>query len=106
MHFFRQPASQVLARSIGASLTVGVLLLITACGQKGSLYRPDEKAQEVASPAGDATTSGKKKSTPVFPAPQSQKEDRPAGSTPTETATQPAAPDPDRPAAPPPPGGN
>lgn len=105
MRFSRQ-SSRILARALGISLTVGVLLLSAACGQKGPLYHPDEKAQEVAAP-GDATGNGKKKSTPVFPAPQSQKKDRPAATTPNESATQPPVVDPDRPApAPPPPGGN
>jgi len=79
----------------GIGITVAVLLLIAGCGQKGPLYRPDDKAQPVSSPARSEST-GKKKSLP-FPAPQSQKKDRPPATPAPPPASDPAQP-------PPPPG--
>jgi predicted small lipoprotein YifL len=76
-----------------------LLALLAACGQKGPLYRPDDRPMEVTAP--ETAPSGRKKSTPTPPAPQSQKEDRaPAPGDPTpappindsDRAAPPAAP--------------
>ncbi|HWK74515.1 MAG TPA: lipoprotein [Povalibacter sp.] len=84
----------------GIGITVAVLLLTAGCGQKGPLYRPDDKSQQVNSPASGETTD-KKKSLP-FPAPQSQKKDRqPATPEPPPASDPTAQPDPAQPTPPP-----
>lgn len=95
----------ILISRIGLAVVFGCAALSAACGQKGPLYRPGEKAQQV-TPTSD-TQTGKKKSEPFVPAPQSQKKDRPAENpqpADTTTATPVATPpvDSDRPATVPP----
>lgn len=83
-------------------LSVGIVplllgtVLLSGCGQKGALYRPDETGEKV-----DSTAA--KKEGPAFPAAQVQKEKRrKAAPKPSESATEPPAVDPDRPASLPP----
>jgi len=99
--------------SSARNLLVPVLLFsLAGCGLKGPLYLPDEKQEEVAAPASDATestpvTQGSKVRT-LPPAPQSQKKDRERVDprTPSSSAPPPVSPpDPDRPATTPPPPG-
>jgi predicted small lipoprotein YifL len=112
----------ILISRISLAVLFGCAALSAACGQQGPLYRPDEKAQQVTPEAdnpsdrpsdqssdqpGDSSQSGKKKSVPTLPAPQSQKEDRaPENPPPADTTTGTPAPvqpvDPDRPATVPP----
>jgi predicted small lipoprotein YifL len=102
----------ILIRAIGLAAILGCAALTAACGQKGALYRSDEKAQQV-EPSSPGSPSGRKKSIPVFPAPQSQKQDRAIESAPqadppsvvspgTDSPVVPPAVDPDRPATVPP----
>jgi predicted small lipoprotein YifL len=80
--------------SVGIIPLLLVAVLLSSCGQKGALYRPDETADKVES------TSASKDG-PTFPAPQAQKERRTKDtSRPGHTATEPPAADPDRPASP------
>lgn len=83
----------------GIGITVVVLLLTAGCGQKGPLYRPDDRAQPVNSPTRDQTTD-KKKSLP-FPAPQSQKKDRQSPPLAPPASDPAAQPDPAQPTPPP-----
>jgi predicted small lipoprotein YifL len=71
-----------------------LLAVLSGCGQKGALYRPDEPADKV-----ENTSVGK--DGPTFPAPQAQKERRSRNnSRQSSSATEPPAADPDRPASP------
>lgn len=102
------PTRPLAARSYTAAMmrTCSVILaltLVAACGQKGPLYRADEKAEAVAAPgesAPEISTDEKKKApvTAPLPDPQSPAET----STPTDPTPAPPAVDPDRPATPPP----
>jgi predicted small lipoprotein YifL len=79
--------------SVGIILLLLMAALLSGCGQKGALYRPDKTADKVES------TSASKDG-PSFPAPQAQKERRSKdASRPSHTATEPPAADPDRPAS-------
>ena len=83
------------SRFIPGAAAVVLCLLTGACGLKGPLYLPDQKAQSIES------TDGKR--IPHLPAPQSQKKNRGTGSAPIgATPAPPSPPDPDRSAAPPP----
>ena len=104
--------------SSARTLLVPVLLFsLAGCGLKGPLYLPDERPQEVQQAPAPAPTApsgvleGSKVRTPLPPAPQSQKKDRERSNssstpaTPTQVSPPPVSqPDPDRPAATPPPG--
>ena len=82
-------------RQRGLVAVAGVLLALTSlcgCGQKGPLYRPDDKAQAVNSAVRGATAA-KKKSLPL-PAPQSQKKERPPAASDPATQPDPAQPTP------------
>lgn len=112
----------ILISRISLAVVFGCAALSAACGQQGPLYRSDEKAQQVTPEAdkpadkpsdnssdrpsdqpGDSSQSGKKKSVPILPAPQSQKEDRTPENPPPADTTTPVQPvDPDRPATVPP----
>jgi predicted small lipoprotein YifL len=76
-----------------------LLACLSACGQKGPLYRPDERAQQVTPESSNAN----RKKGPTFPAPQSQKEDRVAAPPPSDPTPAPPSTDSDRGSPPPPP---
>jgi predicted small lipoprotein YifL len=96
MQISRPLPCQAITRSLIVTLIAGISLLSAACGLKGPLRLPDDKAQEVKRPQGDA-----KKRAVTPPAPQSQKQDRIDNAGGTTTTTPPAT-DPDRPTPPPP----
>jgi predicted small lipoprotein YifL len=87
-------------RPLLLSFLLLLIACLTACGQKGPLYRPDERPQEVTTPESDNTP--RKKSGPTFPAPQSQKEDRVTVPPPGDPVAPPVN-DTDRPTPPAPP---
>jgi predicted small lipoprotein YifL len=82
-------------------LPLVLVALLSACGQKGALYKPDERAQEV--DAQESSTSDRKKSGPKIPAPQTQKEERKTPAAPGDPISAPPTADSDRPSSPPPP---
>ncbi|MFL6577347.1 MAG: LPS translocon maturation chaperone LptM [Povalibacter sp.] len=77
-----------------------MFVLLSGCGQKGPLYRPDDHPQGVSTPEG--STPARKKSVPTFPAPQTQKEDRVSPPPPSDPNPAPPINDSDRPSPPPP----
>jgi predicted small lipoprotein YifL len=59
-------------------LTLGVLLLLAACGQKGALYLPDKNAAVVTSAPAAAPAPAAPAATPAAPKkPDDQDEDSP-----------------------------
>jgi predicted small lipoprotein YifL len=72
---------------------LATLLFTAACGLKGPLYLPDERKDEVAAPASEASDTNRATGDP-----QSPKKDRAPGER-SEPSVSP--PDPDRPADPP-----
>jgi predicted small lipoprotein YifL len=76
-------------RSARFPAALAALLFTAACGLKGPLYLPDERKDEVAAPASEASDTRD---------PPSQKKDRAPGES-SQPGVSP--PDPDRPADPP-----